>query len=57
LRKVVANAKKGKGAIRVQVRSAEGAEVEIRLKETFAITPEIRQALGQVPGILEVAEI
>jgi hypothetical protein len=39
------------------VRSAEGAEVEIRLKETFAITAEIRQALGQVPGILEVAEI
>jgi DNA polymerase III subunit alpha len=57
LKKIVATAKRGKGTIRVQVRTHDGAEVEIRLKETFAITAEIRQALGQVPGILEVAEI
>jgi DNA polymerase-3 subunit alpha len=57
LKKIVATAKRGRGAIRVQVRTQDGAEVEIRLKETFAITPEIRQALGQVPGILEVSEI
>ncbi|MCA3268448.1 MAG: DNA polymerase III subunit alpha [Azospirillum sp.] len=57
LKKIVAGARRGKGAIRVSLRAADGAEVEIRLKETFAITPEIRQALGQVPGILEVAEI
>jgi len=57
LRAAIGKAAKGRGAIRIQLQTGPGEEVDVRLKESYAITPEIRRALGDVPGILEVVEI
>jgi DNA polymerase-3 subunit alpha len=57
LKAAIGKAARGRGAIRIQIHTAPGEEVDIRLKEGYAITPEMRRALGDVPGILEVAEI
>jgi DNA polymerase-3 subunit alpha len=57
LKALIAKAAKGRGAIRIQIHTAPGEAVDIRLKESLAITPELRRGLGDVPGILEVAEI
>jgi DNA polymerase-3 subunit alpha len=57
LKAAIARAGKGRGTIRIQLQTGPGEEVDIRLKDGFAITPEIRRALGDVPGILEVVEI
>ncbi len=57
LKSVIAKAPKGRGAIRIQIQTGPGEEVDVRLKESYAITPEIRRALGDVSGILEVVEI
>ena len=57
LKALIGKAAKGRGAIRIQIHTGPGEAVDIRLKETLAITPELRQGLGNVPGILEVAEI
>jgi hypothetical protein len=57
LKAAIGKAAKGRGAIRIQLQTGPGEEVDVRLKESYAITPEIRRALGDVPGILEVVEI
>jgi DNA polymerase-3 subunit alpha len=57
LKAALGKAPKGKGAIRVQIRTGADEEVDIRLKDGRAITPDLRRALGDIPGILEVAEI
>ncbi len=57
LKSAIGKAAKGRGAIRIQLQTGPGEEVDVRLKESYAITPEIRRALGDVPGILEVVEI
>ncbi len=57
LKAAIGRAPKGRGAIRIQLQTGPGEEVDIRLKDSYAITPEIRRALGDVSGILEVVEI
>ncbi|MBL8806583.1 MAG: DNA polymerase III subunit alpha [Rhodospirillales bacterium] len=57
LKATIAKAQRGRGAIRIQLQTAPGEEVDVRLKESYAITPEMRRSLGDVPGILEVVEI
>jgi DNA polymerase-3 subunit alpha len=57
LKAALGKAPKGKGAIRIQIRTGSDEEVDIRLKDGRAITPDLRRALGDIPGILEVAEI
>ncbi|MBI3505702.1 MAG: DNA polymerase III subunit alpha [Proteobacteria bacterium] len=57
LKAAIGRAPKGRGAIRIQLQTGPGEEVDIRLKDSYAITPEIRRSLGDVSGILEVVEI
>ncbi len=46
----------GRGKVVVTARLEDGCEVEIKLKDGFAITPEVMQNIRSIPGIEDLQE-
>ncbi len=56
LRHLLARESKGKGRIWL-VAMAEGREIEIALQGRYGCSPQLRQAIRALPGIVEVEEV
>ena len=50
-------AEKGKGLVSLVLMCGGGREVELRLKDRYKVTPQIRGAIKSVPGVVEVRDI
>ncbi|MBC7103007.1 MAG: DNA polymerase III subunit alpha, partial [Parvibaculum sp.] len=50
-------AEKGKGLVSLVLMCSGGREVELRLKDRYRVTPQIRGAIKSVPGVVEVRDI
>ena len=50
-------AEKGKGLVSLVLMCKGGREVELRLKDRYRVTPQIRGAIKSVPGVVEVRDI
>jgi len=48
---------KGKGIVSLVLMNEGGREVEIRLKDRYRVTPQIRGAIKAVPGVVDLREI
>lgn len=48
---------KGKGLVSLVLMGEGGREVELRLKERYRVTPQIRGAIKSVPGVVDIREI
>jgi DNA polymerase-3 subunit alpha len=48
---------KGKGLVSLVLMGEGGREVELRLKERYRVTPQIRGAIKAVPGVVDIREI
>jgi DNA polymerase-3 subunit alpha len=48
---------KGKGLVSLVLMGEGGREVEIKLRERYKVTPQIRGAIKAVPGVVEIREI
>ena len=48
---------KGKGLVSLVLMGKGGREVELRLKERYRVTPQIRGAIKSVPGVVDIREI
>ena len=48
---------KGKGLVSLVLMGEGGREVELKLKERYKVTPQIRGAIKSVPGVVEIREI
>jgi DNA polymerase-3 subunit alpha len=47
----------GKGIVTLVVPGAEGQDVEIRLKDRHAITPQMKSAIQSLPGVMAVESV
>ncbi len=57
LRDILADGSQGKGQVLVISRLEEGSEVELELKGSYSLTPEMINAVRAIPGIVETREI
>ena len=48
---------KGKGLVSLVLMGKGGREIELRLKERYRVTPQIRGAIKSVPGVVDIREI
>ncbi|MBX3447037.1 MAG: DNA polymerase III subunit alpha [Parvibaculaceae bacterium] len=48
---------RGKGLVSLVLMGEGGREVELRLKERYRVTPQIRGAIKSVPGVVDIREI
>jgi len=48
---------KGKGLVSLVLMGEGGREVELRLKDRYRVTPQIRGAIKSVPGVVEVRDV
>jgi DNA polymerase-3 subunit alpha len=57
LRDILADGSQGRGQVLVISRLEEGSEVELELKGSYSLTPEMINAVRAIPGIVETREI
>jgi len=57
IQRILGRQGKGRGRVQVIARLEGGRDVEIELAESYAVTPEARQEVELLPGVVEVGEI
>ena len=57
LREVLSTGRRGQGQVRLITRLEDGGEVEVELREGYAITSQFLDSIGAVPGIVEAREL
>ena len=57
LREVLSTGRRGQGQVRLITRLEDGAEVEVELREGYAISKQVLDSIGAVPGIVEAREL
>ncbi|ABS64803.1 DNA polymerase III, alpha subunit [Parvibaculum lavamentivorans DS-1] len=50
-------AERGKGIVSLILMTEGGGEVELKLKDRYRVTPQLRGAIKSVPGIVEIQDI
>ncbi len=50
-------AERGKGLVSLVLMTEGGGEVELKLKDRYRVTPQVRGAIKSVPGIVEIQDI
>jgi DNA polymerase-3 subunit alpha len=57
LRKTIAGERRGRGRVSIVAELGEERQVEIALKDSFAVSPATRSVLQNLPGVLVVEEV